>query len=101
MATTRGTTPEHIFKTDIDLSDAEVIYITYKQGKDVVVEKEKDDLTLSPDAIKVKLSQDETLRFKKNLDVRVQIRVRFADETALASNIIETTAGEILKEGVI
>ena len=28
----RGTTPTHVFTTDVDLSDATVVYVTYAQG---------------------------------------------------------------------
>ena len=41
----RGTTPTHVFRTDADLSDAEVVYVTYQQGSKKL-EKTKENLTL-------------------------------------------------------
>lgn len=96
----RGTTPTNIFNVDIDLTNAEVIYITYKQQNKVVIEKTKDDITATTETLTVKLTQDETLKLTER-EVEIQIRARFSDGTALASNIIKTTASKILKDGVI
>lgn len=97
----RGTTPKHTFTTDIDLSAAEVLYITYQQDGETILEKSKEDITVSPDKLEVELTQEETLAFEEYNDVRVQIRARFGDGSAVASNIMEAPAYEILKEGVI
>ena len=95
----RGTTPSHTFTTDIDLSDAEVVYVTYKQGSKVILEKDKDGMDITSDSIVIELTQEDTLSFKMGQPVRVQIRARFPSGSAVASNIIQTTADEILKEG--
>ena len=97
----RGTTPKHIFKTDIDLRDAEVIYLTYKQGGKTVLTKEISDMEITKDDVTVYLSQPDTLMFSTRGDVDIQIRVRFPDGSAIASNIIGTKVNAILKEGVI
>ena len=97
----RGTTPTNTFRTNqVDLSTADVIYITYKQMGKVIVEKTKADCTFGENSVSVTLTQDETLRFSVH-DVQVQIRARFADGRAIASNILQTPAKAILKEGVI
>ena len=97
----RGTTPTHIYKTDADLSDAEVVYVTYQQGNRVL-EKTKDDLTFTDTGFELKLTQDETLKFKAGvIDAEVQIRARFADGTAVASNVIPVPISKIIKGGVI
>lgn len=98
----RGTTPVNIFTTDIDLSLAEVIYVTYSQNGTVVLEKTQDDLTEVTDSqITLQLSQEDTLKFAQNVPVEIQIRARTALGEAVASNIIKTTAARILKDGVI
>ena len=97
----RGTTPTHVFETDVDLSDAEVLYVTYRQGT-IVVEKTKDDCEVTSDSVSVKLTQKETLLFKAgNYNTEVQIRARFADGTAVASNTIDLDVSPILKRGEI
>ena len=96
----RGTTPTHIFDTDISLVNAEVIYITYKQGK-VILEKTKDDVRVTENQLQVDLTQEETLMFDFNRIAHVQIRARFADGKAVASNISQVDIAPIIKEGVI
>lgn len=97
----RGTTPTNIFTSELDLSTADVLYITYKQLGKVLVEKTKSDVTFGDGTITVTLTQDDTLKFSEDKYVYVQIRARFADGSAVASNIIETPAQAILKDGVI
>ena len=97
----RGTTPTHTFSVDVDLTAAEVIYLTYKQTGKVLVEKTKDDLTITEDQVEVKLTQEETLSFREIGDVDIQFRARFPDGTAIASNIMTADADKILKDGEI
>lgn len=97
----RGTTPTHTFTTDIDLSEADVIFVTYEQGDTIVIEKTIDDLTVTSESISVELTQEETLAFNESGSVKIQIRARFADGTAVASNIMKVSALAIIKEGVI
>lgn len=97
----RGTTPTHIFKTSIDLTEAEVIFITYRQGNKNVLEKSREDLIVTSEQVSVKLTQEETLLFSINDAVKIQIRAKYADQSAIASNVITTKADVILKEGVI
>lgn len=97
----RGTTPKHTFNVDVDLTDAQSIYITYKQLNRVVVEKAKSDINVSSDALQCDLTQKETLAFNSKYPVKIQIRAGYEGGSAVASNIIETTVGEILKGGEI
>ncbi len=100
----RGTTPIHIFTTDIDLSEAAAVYITYKQNKHTVVEKTVNDIEFTSEGqtytMTVGLTQKETLMFDSN-PVAVQIRARFDDGRAIASNIVNASVSQILKDGVI
>ncbi len=97
----RGTTPTHVFNTDVDLSTAAVVWLTYKQGGKILFTKDQSDMTITEDSISVMLTQEETLMFDTDRTVKIQIRARFTDDTAIASNVIQTTANAILKEGVI
>lgn len=96
----RGTTPLNIFTVDADLTTAEVIYITYKQGCQVVIEKDIDEIEVTANKLTLRLSQEDTLKFDYR-EVEIQIRARYPDKTAIASNIIKTTVEHILKDGVI
>lgn len=97
----RGTTPTHIFNTDIDLTDAQVIFITYNQRGQTVIEKEMADITVDEGQISTKLTQEETLLFDENADVEIQIAARFADNSVIRSCVICTDVQKILKDEVI
>ena len=97
----RGTTPTHIFETDVDLTTAEVIFITYAQGGRTVLTKEIGDITVETDKITVTLEQSDTLAFCPEDYVSIQIRARFPDGSAIASQVIETSVDGILRQGVI
>lgn len=111
----RGTTPNQIFNVDLDLTGTEVLYLTYKQDKDIVLEKTKDDLTITKDQVSFRMTQEESLLFNTNITVKMQIRARFPDGTAVESegvithpdgtavksNIVTTDTDYLLKEGVI
>lgn len=107
MSYKRGTTPTHVFETDIDLTAAS-IYITYKQDNRTVVEKHGSDITVvstvssgvTTCTMTIAMTQEETLAFKAG-DVEIQVRYVLPDGTADASEIIRTRAERILKDGVI
>lgn len=107
----RGTTPTHIFETDLDLRDASEIFLTYKQEgtsqkccnnpTNTVLTKEKADMEIEEDKVTVKLTQEETLMFSTKGKISIQFRVKFPDGAAVASNIVNANADTILREGVI
>lgn len=96
----RGTTPEHYFSVNVDLSSATELYITYSQNGKPIIEKKIDDATITEDTITVNLTQEDTLKLKER-DCQIQIRVKLLDGTAIASNIITTNVLNILKDGEI
>lgn len=96
----RGTTPTNIFRTDVDLTNASVLFITYKQHDKVVLEKTIDDVSIHGEMFEVRLSQRETLLFSEGI-VTIQIRAKFQDGSVIASSLIRTNAREILKDGEI
>lgn len=95
----RGSTPTNIFNVNVDLRGSR-LYITYAQNGKIIVEKTNENITVEERKVTTRLTQEETLRFKTG-PVRVQIRYVKVDGTADASNIIETKAEEILKDGEI
>lgn len=97
---TRGTTPQNTFAVPLDLTTCNVIYITYSQYGATVFEIELPDIDVAADSLVVTLTQEQTLALKKG-PVSIQIRARYPNGTAVASDIINTTAEEILKDGVI
>lgn len=96
----RGTTPTNVFRTDVDLENASVLFVSYKQNGKVVLEKSLEDVSVKKTLVTVNLMQKETLLFQDGI-VTIQIRAKFPDNTAIASNLIRTTAEEIVKDGEI
>lgn len=99
MGFRRGSTPVNTFNVNIDLTGA-TVFITYKQNGRLILEKTGADVTIEPTALSVSLTQQETLAFGVG-NVEIQIRYVFPNGSADASNIMETTADRILKNGVI
>ena len=96
----RGTTPTNTFTVDVDLRQATELYVTYQQNGETIFEKTLEDVTVTETAIEIALTQEETLAFSKGM-VQIQIRAKFLDGAALASNILATSVEQILKDGVI
>lgn len=96
----RGTTPTNTFTVDVDLTQAEALFVTYKQSSRTVIEKALADVTVTAKAVTVELSQADTLKFGKG-EVEMQIRARLPDGSALASQIMTAPVEAVLKEGVI
>lgn len=101
MAIAKGGTPTHTFTCSVDLSDAVALYITYAQNGRPVLEKDIGDCTINGTTVTCQLSQADTLVFDSAKKVKIQIRARTADNAAFVSQVVETTAAELLKPGVI
>ena len=97
----RGTTPTITINTAIDLTGADVVYVTFRQKDCNVIEKEKESLEITENLVEFKLEQSETIKLDKGHWVDFQIRARFPDGTAVKSNIMKANVTDILKEGVI
>ena len=113
----RGTTPTHTFSLGINLEGLSALYVTYSQNGNVVLEKtlEDDGVVVDQEAktVKVSLTQEDTLQFssehwnrftpmeQKNNLAQVQIRLKFEDGSAPATNIMTIPIDPILKDGEI
>lgn len=101
----RGTTQERYIDVDVDLTGADRIYVTFAQNGRNLVEKTISDLRVEPERIWFTMTQLETLRFDNRKinppPVEVQIRAGWPNGDCAKSNIMETTAGRLLKDGVI
>ena len=96
----RGTTPTLTISTDIDLTEANNFYLTFKQGDRIIFEKTLTDVTITEDTVSVWLTQAETLALKDGRMVSFQIRATLGDQK-VASNIMTAKVEEILKGGEI
>lgn len=96
----RGTTPTITITTDIDLSNAINLFVTFKQGYRIAFEKTLEDVAVTENSVVCELEQNDTLALKDGM-VRFQIRATLADSSKVASNIMCASVDEILKGGAI
>lgn len=97
----RGTTPTHIFHLKIDTSTIKELRITYVQYSKTLVEKSEKDVTMEGSEIRLKLTQEETLKFSRSTPVRIQLKVLTTDNTVLACPVKELPVDDILNEEVL
>lgn len=82
----RYTTPRHTFTFPQDPSTYLGIRITYKQNGEIVLQKEKEDMTFETgNKASYQLTQEETSRFKAGHDVKFQAHVQVQDGNVYAS----------------
>lgn len=96
----RGSTPTLTFNLPFSPSNLKSAYITIK-CLGVEIEKRLEDCKKDTKSISVTLTQEETLSLTSNTKVEVQLRVVTLEGVALVSDIFETSADRILKDGVI
>ena len=123
----RGTTPYHNFILPILVEDIDVVYVTYLQNNEVILDKssENNDFEITnlsdlenasmeelseeeqqSSQLTLHLSQEDTLQFgfypaaRKNIGV-IQIRIVTKDGEAFASMPINERIFGVLHEGVI
>lgn len=109
----RATTPRHSFIFDRDPTEYTRILITYVQGDSIVLEKNKDDLSISKEICpctgedewvgSFRLTQEETKKFSANAGkpVKVQIRVLTSAGEALASEKKSISVQDVLNDEVL
>lgn len=98
----RGTTPTCTFRSSVDLTEAVVIYVTFRQHRTrVEYSLEDDNVEVTSTSVAVTLTQADTLKFSSDENLEIQVRAKFADGKAIESNIVTTTMGRVLKEGEI
>lgn len=81
------------------MSDIKTWYVTISQDY-VQITKSNNDIEIENNVLMVRLTQQETLRFKQS-EAEVQIRALTPDNTSIASGIQKFNFGRILFNEVI
>lgn len=98
----RGTTPTLTLTTDVDLSNAVALYVTFSQDHENVIEKNINEVKINGKSCDVILTQKDTLKLSAKQPCFVQIRGRTGDGIAFATWPLEKVeVNDILKDGVI
>lgn len=98
---TRGTTPVLVFTLPFDVAIIKTAWVVFSQIGQEVLTVKTSECTFDGATITAKLTQEQTLLLNHNFSVDIQLRILTKDGEAMASNIIKTDTGKILKEGVI
>ena len=98
----QGSTPTFTIRTDVDLTGASALFITFEQSGRIVLEKTLEDCTISSDKIVVQLSQEETFLFKETITSAVKVQIRAAvGDTRYTSNEMNLKVSRAIKKGEI
>lgn len=97
----RGTTPTHIFNLPFAASTISALSVTYKQDGETLLKKQKADCTLDGNAVIVKLTQEESLKFTARDSVEVQLKVKDASGDVIAHTVKSIPVKRILDEEVL
>ena len=97
----RGTTPTHIFTTNIDTSELKSVMVIYAQGGNELFKKSIEDCALNGNQISVKLTQEDTFKFDCNQKVQIQVRALTIDGNAMASKLYILSVDECLNDEVL
>ena len=93
------TTKEITILVPMDLREANV-YVTFKQGGKIVLEKNETEFSVLEDSLVIPLTQEDTSHFKKG-PLSFQIKYVFPDGSSDISNELSTLIVEAYKKGVI
>lgn len=96
----RGTTPTITITTDVDLTPYETVILTIRDSGGRQIDIAREDMQITQTEVKTVLTQQQTLGMSPG-GVQLQIRAANADGVAIASNIMNTLAEAILKDGEI
>jgi hypothetical protein len=95
----RGTTCVITFSIPFDSQDIEILNIAFSQKGKIVLEWTEKTATLAGESIIVSMTEADTLKLSGDSQVLFQIRVKMKDGRVLASNIMQSSVDDILKDG--
>ncbi len=102
----RATTPKHMFLFETDPEEFVRILVTYQQDDRILLEKEKDDLTIEAGddggyVAWFRMSQEESKLFSGGKRAQVQVRVLTASGEVLASEKENISVHDVLNDKVM
>ena len=98
---TQGTTPTHVFTLPFSTELIKSARVTYAQKRAVVLIKEDEELIMDGESISVRLTQADTLRFRPDDEVEIQLRILTTAGDALASDIERVSVRRCLDREVL
>lgn len=96
-----GTTPTNKFKVPLKKEMVSTVQIVYFQNGNEVLRKTTKDCEIEDNVITTRLTQEETLKFKNNQQIQIQLRILTPASDALASKPIKVDCDILLDRMVI
>ena len=100
----RATTPAHVFELPETVADHyKEVQITYKQNDSELIKHYQDGITppgmtIDGKTVTVRLTQEETLKFKAHSSASVQVRVLDTLDNVMASEKMKLNIKSVLNE---
>lgn len=97
----RGTTPTHTFVLPFSTELVKTLEITYAQCGKVILKKGTANADMSGNTVRIRLTQEDTLKFDAKTYVDIQVRVLTHEGDALASRVLRVRADVCLSDEVL
>ena len=98
----RGADHEIEFELDLDLTEVQIVWVTFSQNGFKRFRKETEDIEpVDEHTIKVHLTQEDTLALKPKRMASIQIKFMNTDGTVDVTEIIRRDVSELLDEDII
>lgn len=97
----RGTTPTHTFEIPMEKAMIKSATVIYKQDDEIILRKTIDDCRIEDGKIVIHLTQEETLSFRCDKSVYIQVAILTPGGDALRSDIMRVTVDQCLDREVI
>lgn len=98
----RGTTPEHSFDLPYDKQLIKDLRITYGQNNKEIFTKTIQECVVSDKKVSILLTQEETLLFKAEKPLNIEIRIKLADQKVVRTEdpiilrVVDTMNEEVI-----
>ncbi len=97
----KGTTPTLYFECDLVWDDIKELSLVFEQNGKIILKFSKSDCIYEDGSLVITLTQEQSLTFSEQGNIKMQIKLKLLDGTVLASEIVTSTVGQILDEEII
>ena len=97
----QGSTPTHEFELPFPTNLVSNIVVTYEQDDSIIIEKKGDEVIRDGYSVKVSLTQQDTLKFKSDKIVKIQLKVKTIEGNVIPSDIIYRGVSEVLNKEIL
>ena len=98
----RGADHELEFELDLDLTEVQIVWVTFSQNGFKRFRKETEDIEpVDEHTLKVHLTQADTISLKPKMKTSIQIKFMMSDGSVDVTEIIRRDVSELLDEDII